>query len=134
MHCLQLTSVRSKVGFAALSRMSRYPPAEFAEHSVLTVHERPVPKYTFTVRKGGEAVTQQAAKQLQQRMPGGLDASMARELVLMTGQAAMASGYNGMDGATRVLELRSMNLFDCTDAWESDIVICETNIDRVRRA
>lgn len=85
---VELTSVRSKVGFIALTRLAKSPPKAYAGRCSLTVTDRPHLQYSLTV----------------------------------------APPPNSHE-PSRTLELRQMNLFECTEAWQADTLICETNID-----
>ena len=102
---VQLTSVRSKVGFDALTRMGQSPPKGYESRSRLTVTDRPHLTYTFATTaphaSASTAVVASSQQQQQQQPP------------------------------TRILELHQGNLFDFgpNQAWTTDLLICETNID-----
>jgi hypothetical protein len=72
--------------------------------------EAPPPVYKLTVSEGGRRGTSGI------RFPA-------------TSSLSSASSTSTSSSFTeRVLELRQGNLFDCTEAWDADILICETNI------
>lgn len=81
-------------------RMAKTPPKGYEDRTRLAIVERPAPIYTLAVA------------------PADAPKPFSRELRAL-----------GADAAPRVLELQQGNLFDCTDAWDADILICETNID-----
>jgi hypothetical protein len=88
----QLSSVRSFVGFTALSRLALSPPVEYAG-STLAVASHPLVERILAV--------------------------------------PARSGSTNRGLVHRTLELRKQNLFECTEALNADILICETNIDVV---
>jgi hypothetical protein len=117
--------VRSKVGFAALLRMHKIPPKGYEQRTRLEIppigrmgaSEAP-PVYKLTVSEGGAGGGGGAGP----RGASGIRFSAASSLSSVPATSTSSSFTE------RVLELRQGNLFDCTEAWGADILICETNI------
>jgi hypothetical protein len=97
---VELTSIRSGVGFTALKRMGKNSPRAYSGRIRLTALEQP-PTLTLTVQPRSSAFS-----------------------------CISSSSRNQMSECSvpRILELRQGNMFDCRDAWTCDILICETNI------